>query len=383
MHVIGSRCQPGQPSSPASQQRRTARIQAGSASSSQSIAPINLQPSSYNHRAGEYTCAVVALLSSLTRDTALLLNAMTVSSGTTSPSGGVLLFQKLLLGMFSSSSLPALIFFSWVTSSSEAFPTGAGGCNGVQGSVGGPHFGSVASGVNSTVVSGVLADRGWIVQSSLSGSSFSSSLLPFVEGGDDGTSTGPSQAVLDVGTEYQLLLTVPTASGDGGQPFKGFLFRLKSNDNANQDTTAFVSVDPQYETASHVAAVCLAKNLGGVTHLNNDDKTEVGALLNVGHPGSYLLEVTAVARNSIDTETGNWVSQYYFNSYQLHFEGSLAPVTAPPNAAPQDVSAPTSGGHSAGTPSDASSGTTATSSGFVVPAAIVLAVIAVSTLVLC
>jgi len=130
-----------------------------------------------------------------------------------------------------------------------AFPTGAGGCSGAQGSVGGPHLTPPDPG---TVNSASLEASGLQVFYSAADSD-TQDLIPFdLEGVPAGVPTSAN------------LILVLAQSGSLGRevPFKGFLFRL--SDSNGTDTASYLSVSPSFATESQIAQVCTAISIGGV-----------------------------------------------------------------------------------------------------------------------
>jgi len=178
--------------------------------------------------------------------------------------------------------------------------------------VSGPHL-------NPGFESGSLDDEGYVVTAFLT---------------DDPTETlTPST---DTPTSYKTGVSYTfVLSATGDSPFRGFLFRL--DDAAGSDTTSLVEPDSASATPSQTAAVCTAVGLGGVTHINNDEKTEAAAIITLDSPGTYTLKVTGVEENRA-TADGGFESHFYFSEYQLDF----ADETEPPVVdTPADTPAPT------------------------------------------
>jgi hypothetical protein len=184
----------------------------------------------------------------------------------------------------------------------QAFSTGAGGCNGGIAAVEGLHLGQ------GTTNTGTLADGG---------------LTLFV---DD----------VQVDTSNTILLEVSATSSifiSGTNDYKGVLYRLQSTDGS--DATGMITVSDG-DADTQLSDKCVAP-VAGVTHTNANEKNNVPATLNTGdEPASYLLDVTVVVANSGD------VSEYYFTQYTITVDstsGGGQTDTSP--SLPPDTFAPT------------------------------------------
>lgn len=182
-----------------------------------------------------------------------------------------------------------------------ATPTGAGGCAG-QGSVGGTHLGG-------TVITGSIADFGAIIN------------FGAVEQLQVGVITN-----FTVNNFHTIVITHPQ-----GRTFRGVLFRLTSDE---YDTRGALTVSRDLPILEQISQVCFDEGIGGVTHLDNTDKSHVEAVLRTNEVVSALtLEITVVVSNRIID--GQFISEYYWSSFQLASHDPDA------TAAPTDFRFPT------------------------------------------
>jgi len=187
-----------------------------------------------------------------------------------------------------------------------AFPSGAGGCSGVQGSVGGVHL--VPEMEPSVVESSSLEEAGLTVSFADAASS-SNTTLSSITGN-----------ILSAGTPYTLYLNIDEGAAE--DHFTGFLFRITSPVATTQSTstdaldyTTLLAVDPTFADMSQISSVCTAIGIGGVTHTSADHKTSASSVIQVDTPGTYTLEVTAVFGN--DWEGEAWESKWAYSTYDL------------------------------------------------------------------
>jgi len=224
----------------------------------------------------------------------------TMVSATGSPGRAAAAATKMFLLMLL---LHASVLFRTLPMVS-AFPGGAGGCSGQQGSVGGFHL-SPPTDINQ-IESTDLASKGLIATYDTPDETDTQA---FALG--RGTTT-----IIEAGTLYTVYLTPDQDAAVNASEFLGFLFRLAGPDG--MDTSDALSVAPVAADTSQEAAVCTRDGIGGITHTSNVPKERTGALLQVDVPGTYDLQVTAVFRNGADAD-GVWVSDWAFNSYNLQF----------------------------------------------------------------
>jgi hypothetical protein len=110
-----------------------------------------------------------------------------------------------------------------------------------------------------------------------------------------------------VGRDHLLTLRSTT-----GAIFRGLLFSLGAGDN-RADTTDALDVAPESAAILRVASVCIAEDVGGLTHVNNLGKTEAAGVLRMDEMDSNLiLDVTVVIENRND------VSSFYYTQYTLN-----------------------------------------------------------------
>jgi len=194
-----------------------------------------------------------------------------------------------------------------------ALPTGAAGCSGERGSVGGAHLQPPSE--PNKVESSTLQQEELVVSYTPVGSDAQDGLLFLL--------TESSATTLSTSVEYVLQLQYDTYNAD--EYFEGFLFRLSSPDGSLSDTTTMLMVDDggsgasTTTTPSQVAAVCTAANLGGVTHVDKEHKYNATALLVVDEPGEYELQVTAVFENGVEDD-GTWASEWAYSTFRLEFQ---------------------------------------------------------------
>lgn len=207
---------------------------------------------------------------------------------------------------------------SWFgPSSSQAFPDGAGGCAG-RSSLGLPHTSPDED--PNVVARHNLTDKGLMVATE--------------------TRNQPSRELFttSINTLYTAVsydLTLQANERVQDAEFRGFLFRL--TDPLGFDTTPMLAVVDN--VISQAAEACTILEIGGVTHITNDPKTEVKALIRVNRPCNLTLEVTAVFRNRWESSVvssnpnGTWFSDYAFSTFELTF--AEAPfVSRTPTQAP-------------------------------------------------
>ena len=175
-------------------------------------------------------------------------------------------------------------------------PQGAGGCqrNGF-GSVDGSHL------TQAQITTGKLEDFGLTVV--VSETTF-----------DEGeTLVEGSTFELKAGVDYNVYL-----DSSNGESYKGFLFRLESQDGV--DTTAALSTVTDDALAQVAQNVCVQnEDVGGVTHTNNDPKMRSTAVMRMDEASSGMIfSVTAVIHNHDDE------SDYYFTEYTLNAVGGTS-----------------------------------------------------------
>jgi len=200
-----------------------------------------------------------------------------------------------------------------------AFPSGAGGCSGVRGSVMGFHTSPPDP---NQITEESLAAQSLVVEVGLAG------------GGEANPLTAGSTTNLDTDTEYDLVLRAA-----GTDLFKGFLFRL--SESGGSETAGYLDVAPGLEAESQEALECLQESppLGGVTHTTGSEKRTAVARMVVPDSGNYNLQVTAVLNNGLD-ESGTWVSSWAHDSYNFAFDAAGGDTTSPtesPDGAARDT----------------------------------------------
>lgn len=127
----------------------------------------------------------------------------------------------------------------------------------------------------------------------------------------DGTPLDPEVAFpLNVGTDHAVKITGPN--------MKGFLIRANGG-SAGVDSVSALGLDEitQQEIPQkiQVSFACVSQSVGGLTHTNNDLKTEVGGILFFDAPTSdVILDVTVVD----DLNLSGLESVYYHSSFKLN-----------------------------------------------------------------
>ncbi|GKZ00230.1 hypothetical protein MPSEU_000975900 [Mayamaea pseudoterrestris] len=181
----------------------------------------------------------------------------------------------------------AIVLFLLIPQKSSAYPTGAGGCAG-GGSVGGPHLNSTS------IVTGSLNDFGAVI--------YFGAVDKLVVG---------QVTNFTIDEEHTMVIT-------SDKTFRGLLFRLTSDGDANFDPRGALTVSPDLPVLEQISQVCFDEGIAGVTHLNNTDKTITEAVLKTNQVVEGLtLEITLVVSNRI-MDNGTFVSEYYWSSYQLN-----------------------------------------------------------------
>jgi hypothetical protein len=221
-----------------------------------------------------------------------------------------LLLHTLLLGILHHNAL--------------AYPTGTGGCDGVQGSVGAPHLNAT------TIITGSIEQFGATVYF----------------GAVDTLTVG--QVTNFTINEAHTMVVSSTKT------FRGLLFRLTSDGDPTFDPRGALTVSPDLPILEQISQVCFDIGIAGVTQLNNTDITSTEAVVNTNQVVQGLtLEITLVVSNRIIN--GVFVSEYYWSSYQLNSYDPSAtasptnfrfPTTSPsvsmqPSPQPKPVSKPT------------------------------------------
>ena len=92
---------------------------------------------------------------------------------------------------------------------------------------------------------------------------------------------------------------------DGGT-FKGFLIRMEGPGSIGLNLTGSEETNVKIEEM-----FCADSGAEGVTHTNNEDKTEIMASYDIAEEGDYMIDVTIVVSNTGD------VSEYYHSSYTV------------------------------------------------------------------
>eukprot|EP00979_Chaetoceros_neogracilis_P015643 scaffold6294_cov268-Chaetoceros_neogracile.AAC.10 len=137
----------------------------------------------------------------------------------------------------------------------------------------------------------------------------------------DGDPLDPGTAItLATGKEHTITLG-NTANGK----FRGFLFRL--SDKAGGNVKSSIQVSPDFSTLGQSSFRC-ANDVGGITHVNGNDKTAVAVVVTSNDPIDMFLEVTVVKSTQ---SSGLW----HFDSYDISFE---AESTDEPTSSPSKKS---------------------------------------------
>jgi Reeler domain len=185
----------------------------------------------------------------------------------------------------------ALVY--WVAghtlSFADAYPSGAGQCIGGMAAVGGTHL-------TATAVTGPLSIGSLVV-------SINNQVIDESE---------IANFNVEMGNDYTILIQAPDGS------FRGALIRASSPDGAE------FTLDPGDNAAD--AAACTDDGVLGVTHTNNDFKSELGATLFIATAGTVTLDVTVVqAHNANDG------SIYLYTPFTLKAEETMpnVPTTEP------------------------------------------------------
>ncbi|GKY99602.1 hypothetical protein MPSEU_000914500 [Mayamaea pseudoterrestris] len=182
-------------------------------------------------------------------------------------------------------------------------PTGASGCDGNGPAVGGPHL-------DNDPTTGSLEGFGLKV-------SLESDVLQ-------------TSGALTIPANRDHLLYLYTEQVDGSNEFRGFLFRL-ANTNG-ESTLGYLTIPESILDEAQVADTCTDLNITGITHVNNDLKSNIAINLNIPEKtNGLLLDVTAVIMNRLVNNT--WTSEYYSSQYQINVGGAEEetdmPTTAP------------------------------------------------------
>ena len=134
--------------------------------------------------------------------------------------------------------------------------------------------------------------------------------------------------------------------------FRGFLIRIEGE---NVDTTDYLDI-PEGDVNIQVVSLCvLIEEVGGVAHTNNNEKTEITALLRLIEPTNNLsMDVTMVVQNR-DGKAEWYNSRYILNAVTGEGQATVAPSISPaPFPVPSLSSGPTT------TPKPTSNGVTPT-----------------------
>ena len=216
-----------------------------------------------------------------------------------------------------------------------ATPFGAGSCTGIEGSLGGAHLAA-----NATILAGTLDDLNATV----------------ALGPTDYLEVGKPYDFM-VGERLTLVLSVDTFV-EGQEEFRGFLFRL-SGATEDVDTKGALTVSSDLPVLEQISNLCLDLDLSGITHLDNNLKSQVEAVLFMSEPQANLtLQVTAVVQNRLvdDGNVTEFISEYYYDEFMLNavVPETDAPtiwVSYPPTLAPTTDGPPTVDGANSGSPS--------------------------------
>ncbi|CAB9503680.1 expressed unknown protein [Seminavis robusta] len=197
--------------------------------------------------------------------------------------------------------LVVAIIFASLPNAVVALPTGASACPAGEAAVGGSHLGK------SEQTNGPLSENAAQLKVLLNGNVLS-----------------PDTPVdVPIGVDHTLELM-------GEAPFRGFLFRLGGGGNAGNNTLAIDTTealrvaDGDAGSIKVAKTVCVAnENVGGLTHIDNVDKTSVKGLLKITEEaGSLPLDVTVVVRNQ------GTVSDYAYSQFTLNaVEGGAMETT--------------------------------------------------------
>ena len=112
-------------------------------------------------------------------------------------------------------------------------------------------------------------------------------------------------AISEVPQELQLVAAAENTF------FRGFLIRIEGDD---VDTTEYLDVPEGDENIRVVSLCVLVEDVGGVSHTNNDEKTEATALLRLPEVAMNLrMDVTLVVQNR-DGQAEWYNSRYILNA---------------------------------------------------------------------
>lgn len=186
--------------------------------------------------------------------------------------------------------LPSMLVLLAALNGVTASPTGAMLCPADIPAVGGSHLLE-----SSTITTGTLDEGGFQLS------------LAYL--GEAVILTSDVANEFTAGQDYTLTLT---ATSDE-KPIRGFLIRLGSSAETAVDTIDALMPVEADANAQIAETVCVAnENVGGVTHIDNLDKSSVSVTLNLDTPANNLpMDVTVVVRNR------DGVSEYYFQHYSV------------------------------------------------------------------
>ena len=196
------------------------------------------------------------------------------------------------------------LLLSLLLQQSSSSPTGASGCEGDGPAVGGPHL--------DNAVSGSLEDFGLKVSV--------------------GDVVLETSGTLSIPADADNFVYLYAEEADAAKEYRGFLFRLSNP--SGDSTLGFLTIPESIIDEAQVAAVCTDLNVAGITHINNDLKSNMVIQLNVPDKmDGLVLDITAVIINRLVNET--WVSEYYSSQYTVNVgeagESTIMPTTAPFN----------------------------------------------------
>jgi hypothetical protein len=197
--------------------------------------------------------------------------------------------------MMNTTALILFVLISIVGVTVDAFPTGAGACELGKASPGDPH-----TSAGRRPQTGPLAGAGFIVKI-----------------GDQ---------TLDVGTPitvqaYEDIRVVVTSVG-GEQPFRGAMVIASK---AGLDTAGTFSLTTEDATKLQISPLCVTKAADGVTHVDNELKTSVEAMMRFDDNIQELqLDVNVVVINKVLSQGGSF---YYYSQYKINVQGATPPPT--------------------------------------------------------
>jgi hypothetical protein len=124
-------------------------------------------------------------------------------------------------------------------------------------------------------------------------------------------------------------LRVEITSESGEQPFRGALMIVSKTGGVIEEAFTLNEADA---SKLQINTLCAPSAASGVTHVNNELKTSVGATLRFDENiQEVLLDVNVVVINRIASEGG---SIYYYSQFKINVIGATPPPTRTPTRTP-------------------------------------------------